>query len=170
GGGQSVDQAGAIRSNHAENEGQAHRHTAYGAGDRLSSPAAVGRGFAMSSGLRGGRVAEQRLFDEAVGYLGHVVGREMGIVGIGDAQPLRNAVELVYAAHLGGGLLDAAPVEVAVAQGGVREKGRRGQGGDELVEVEGHLVRIQVVAVADGGEVAVAGPALQVALVVIVEG
>lgn len=63
--------------------------------------------------------------------------------------------------------VDAPMLKIGVAEGGVHEAGARGEGGDEFVEVEGGLVGPIIF---QAGHVALAGPAGDVAVVVIAEG
>lgn len=67
------------------------------------------------------------------------------------------------------GVADAADFKVRVVEGRVGKKWPRGEGGDQFGEVEGHLSRIVGVGFFNAGHVGEAGPALEVAGVILGE-
>src|SRR4051794_9693835 len=109
------------------------------------------------------------LLEPLIDPLTDVVGEVMGGVGVFDD-------ELVFGAEkvedgLGGGdaFFDASYVEVGVAEGSVDVNAAGGDGGEDFGEVEWHTIGIVVIDLADFGHVAVAGPAFEVPLHVIVK-
>src|SRR5262249_24791693 len=68
--------------------------------------------------------------------------------------------------RFGGGdaLFDAAYLEIVIVDRGAGQEGSRREGGDNLLKIEWHLFRLQLVLARDQRHVAMAGPALDVPL------
>jgi hypothetical protein len=112
----------------------------------------------------------QRRVDERVRLLPHVRREIVPTVGVDDAEGVGRTEQLVHLLRCGRRLLHALHGEVVIVQRRVGEEGPRCQRRDHFVEIERHLLRVELVGVPQAGHVAVAGPPGDLAAVVVGEG
>lgn len=111
----------------------------------------------------------QDLGDDLVGFVALGVGEVVVAFGVADGEVGFGTVELEDGGGGGGDAVHAVPFEVGVFHGCIHEDAARCEGGDELVVVEGHLLRVAEV-VAHSEHVALLHPAFEVAAVVVEDG
>src|SRR5262245_6685287 len=127
------------------------------------------RGWWAGARKLAGPTLPELFFEPLVDAVADVVGEVVAAVGVFDDELILCFEQVEDGLGSGDALADALVIEVVVVERRVHINAAGGDGGEDLVEVEGHLVGIVFVNVADLGHVAVAGPAFEVALVIVVE-